>query len=65
MPTPIKAGLPGAKPIIRPVKPLILHDVTNPSAAAKAAARRRMTALQPQPRAQDHARHHVSRHAQS
>ena len=62
---PSKEGLLGAKPAIRSVKPLILHDVTNPSAAAKAAARRRLTALQPQPRAQDHARHHVSRHAQS
>ncbi len=47
------------------VRPLVLHDVTNPSASANAASRRRMRATQPASGTANHARHHVSRHTQS
>jgi hypothetical protein len=47
------------------VRTLLLHDVTNPSASANAASRRRMAALQPASGSANHARHHVSRKSQS
>jgi len=46
------------------VKPLLLHDVTKPTASANAASRRRMIPTQPAPGVANHARHHVSRDAQ-
>jgi len=50
---------------ISAVKPLVLHDVTNPAASANAASRRSMIATQPASGTANHARHHVSRHTQS
>ena len=47
------------------VKPLVLHDVTNQSASANDASRRRMVAIQPASGSANHARHHVSRHTQA
>ncbi len=47
------------------VKPLLLHDVTNPSASANAASRRRLVAPQPAAGPANHSRHHVSRKSQS
>jgi hypothetical protein len=47
------------------VKPPMLHDVTNLTALSNAASRRHMIATQPASGTANHARHHVSRHAQS
>ena len=47
------------------VKPLLLHDVTNPVASANDASRHRTIATQPASGAANHARHHVSRHTQA
>ena len=47
------------------VKPMLLHDVTNQSASANAASRRRMIAMQPASGTANHARHHASPKAQS
>jgi hypothetical protein len=47
------------------VKPLLLHEVTNPSASAAAASRRRLPVGKTVPTLANHARHHVSRLAQS
>jgi hypothetical protein len=47
------------------VKPRMMHDVINLTASANAASRRRMFATQPASGTANHARHHVSRHAQS
>ena len=55
----------GQKASAGPVKPLVLHYVTNPSASANAASRRRMIATQPASGTANHARHHVSKSAQS
>jgi hypothetical protein len=55
----------GVGVIAATVKPLLLHDVTNPSASANAASRRRMVAPQPAAGAANHSRHHVSRKSQS
>ena len=48
-----------------PVKPQLLHDVTNPSASANAASRLRMHAVQPASGTANHARHHASPKTQS
>ena len=45
--------------------PLMLHDVTNPSASANAASCRHPTAKQPASGSASHARHHVSRQTQA
>jgi hypothetical protein len=55
----------GAATSPSPVKPQLLHDVTNPSASANAASRRRMHAVQAASGAANHARHHVSPQSQS
>ena len=47
------------------VKPPVLHDVTNQTASANAASRRRMVATQPASGTANHARHHVSKNAQA
>ena len=44
---------------------LLLHDITDQSAPAKADARRRRLALQPAAGAANHARHHIARQKQS
>ena len=61
----IKNRTAGAASAISTVKPLLLHDVTNQTASANAASRRRMTATQPASGTADHARHHASRQSQS
>lgn len=50
---------------VNSVKPPMLHDVTNQTPAANAASRRRMAATQPASGTANHARHHVSKHAQA
>jgi len=60
----VKTRPAGTKSALRTVKPLMLHDVTNTTAPASAAPRRRF-ALQPAPAAAYHARHHVSRQTQA
>lgn len=55
----------GATASPSPVKPQLLHDVTNPSASANAASRRRMHAIQPAPGTANQARPHVSPQPQS
>jgi len=55
----------GDKPALGAVRPLLLHDVTNPVASATAASRQRLVATQPASGRANHARHHVSRHTQS
>ena len=50
---------------VNSVKPLVLHEVTNPVASANAASRRRLVAVQPASGTANHARHHVSRHTQA
>ena len=47
------------------VIPQVLHDVTNQTASANDASRRRMVANQPASGTANHARHHVSRHTQA
>jgi hypothetical protein len=49
----------------RTVKPLLLHDVTNPLSPDNAAARHRLAATQPASGSANHARHHVSRQTQA
>ncbi len=51
--------------VIRAVKPILLHDVTQQTASANAASRRRLVAAQPASGSANHARHHVSPKAQS
>lgn len=48
-----------------PVKPPMLHDVTNQTASANAASRRRMSATQPASGTANHSRHHAPPHSQS
>jgi hypothetical protein len=50
--------------IISAVRPLILHEVTNQVASNAAGSRRRIVATEAASGA-NHARHHVSRQAQS
>ncbi len=50
---------------ITTVKPLLLHEVANQNASAVAASRRRLSAKKCVPAVANHARHHVSRLAQS
>lgn len=56
------AGEPSAAPGL---KTLLLRTVTQPTAAAKAASRRRRLAIEPASGPADHSRHHVPRNAQS
>ena len=51
-------------PITR-VEPLLLHEVTNPNASAEDASRHRLAAKKSITATANHARHHVSRSAQS
>jgi hypothetical protein len=51
--------------VASPVKPLVLHDVTQQTASANAASRRCLTPTQPASGSANHDRHHVSRHTQS
>jgi hypothetical protein len=55
----------GENAATNPVKPLVLHDVTQQTASANAASRQRLTATQPASGSANHDRHHVSRHTQS
>jgi hypothetical protein len=55
----------GGEATVSPVKPLVLHDVTKPTARANSASRRRMTATQPASGTANHSRHHVSQHTQA
>lgn len=50
---------------ITTVKPLLLHEVTNQNASAVAASRHAQAAKKSVPAVANHARHHVSRLAQS
>jgi hypothetical protein len=61
----IKSRPIGKKAAVSAVKPLLLHDVTQQTASANAASRRRATATQPASGTANHARHHVSRHTQA
>jgi hypothetical protein len=61
----IKRRPAGATVSTATVKPLLLHDVTNPKASAAAASRRRRIASQPAAGPANHARHHVPRQSQS
>jgi len=61
----IKNRSAAGKLAVTTVKPLLLHDVTQQTASANAASRRRLVALQPASGTANHARHHVSRHTQS
>ena len=65
MPAKIKPRAPGTAAAIHAVKPLLLHDVTQQTASAHAASRRRLAAKQPASGPANHARHHVSLKAQS
>jgi hypothetical protein len=55
----------GEKALINTVKPLLLHDVTNPATPANVASRRRLVARQSTPDLPNHLRHHVSRNSQA
>jgi hypothetical protein len=55
----------GGKTQIGAVKPLLLHDVTNPAASANDASRHSQIAIQPASGVANHARHHVSRKTQA
>jgi hypothetical protein len=59
MPLKIKSRPVDEKILLNTVKPLVLHDVTNP------ASRRALIATQPASGTANHARHHVSRSTQS
>jgi hypothetical protein len=50
---------------ITTVKPLLLHEVTNQNASAAAASRHGLAAKKSVAGTANHARHHVSRSAQS
>ena len=65
MPPKIKSRPAGETAPGSTLKPLVLHDVTDQTVSAKAASRRPMVATQPAAGTANHARHHVSRHAQS
>jgi hypothetical protein len=65
MPSKIKTRAPGMAAAIHAVKPLLLHDVTQQTASANAASRRRLTAKQPASGTANHARHHVAPKSQS
>jgi hypothetical protein len=65
MPPKIKPRATGDKATVSSVKPLLMHDVTNPKASANAASRRRITAIQPASGSANHARHHASPRTQS
>jgi hypothetical protein len=47
------------------VKPLLLHDVTNPVASVRSAVRQRLAVPRSALGGASHARHHVSRRTQS
>jgi len=61
----IKSRPAGEKRPTGTVKPLLLHDVTNPAASAVAASRRRLVVPPSAAGSANHARHHVSRRTQS
>ena len=61
----IKRRPAAGKTPVSTVKPLLLHDVTQQTASANAASRRRAIATQPASGTANHARHHVSRQTQS
>jgi hypothetical protein len=61
----IKSRPAGGQTSVSTVKPPMFHDVTNLTASANAASRRHLIATQPASGTANHARHHVSRHAQS
>jgi hypothetical protein len=53
------------KTLVSTVKPLLLHDVTNPATPANVASRARFVVRPPTPVLPNHLRHHVSRHSQA
>jgi len=61
----IKSRPAGEQASVSSVIPRMLHGVSNLTASANAASRRRMIATQPASGTANHARHHVSRQAQS
>ncbi|MDP3071254.1 MAG: hypothetical protein Q8N18_13270 [Opitutaceae bacterium] len=56
--------LPSSDATTRIMRPLVLHDVTNPSASARAAALRRRAALHDIPATTIHSRPHPARKSQ-
>lgn len=61
----IKCRPPGARHAIATARPLLLHDVTNTTASAHAASRRRLLATHAVAGTANHARHPVPGQAQS
>lgn len=47
------------------VEPIVAHEVTQQTASANAASRKRQIAVQPASGTNNHARHHAGRHTQS